>query len=192
MRVSGVVAAALVCILSVSRPALGDAHLDLTAKVEPAARTLDVHAVITTRSAQLVFYLASNAVVESIGVDGATAPASRSTLGSLTRYSIELPGEDAESTAEVRYHASLETLDTSMTHDDTLAALPAMSSQAGAYLPGNSGWHPVLESPFSYRLNTSVPAGYVAVAPGRPPMRSRRRPTALRNSQWTCRSTAST
>ena len=116
MRVPGVVAAALVCILSVSRPALGDAYLDLTAKVEPAARTLDAQAVITTQGAQLVFYLARDAVVESIGVDGATAPASRSTLGSLTRYSIELPGEGTQSTAVVRYHATLETLDTSMTH----------------------------------------------------------------------------
>ena len=143
-------------------------HLDIQAKLDPVALALEAHVSIRTQTTELVFYLADDFVVESIEVDGATAPAGRTSVDRLRRYQIELPDAETASTVIVRYHGSLKPLDTAMTHDDTLGGLPAMASEAGAYLPGNSGWHPILETPFTYRLESKVPGNYVAVAPGAP------------------------
>ena len=158
----------LILALTAVRPAMSAQHLNIEAKLDPVALALEAQVSIRTQTTELVFYLADDFVIESIEVDGATAPADRTSVDRLRRYQIELPDAETASTVIVRYHGSLKPLDTAMTHDDTLGGLPAMASEAGAYLPGNSGWHPILETPFTYRLESKVPGNYVAVAPGTP------------------------
>lgn len=158
----------LVLALGATCPALSAEHLDIRVSLDPESQSLRAQASITTQASGLVFYLADDFVVESIEVNGATMPADLSSLESLRRFQIDLHDAETASTVMVRYHGLLQPLDTAMTHDETLGGLPAMSSEAGAYLPGNSGWHPVLESAFTYRLETAVPQGYLAVAPGTP------------------------
>jgi aminopeptidase N len=143
-------------------------HLDLDVSLDPATSSLNATASITPETSILTFYLADRFVVRSVELDGATIPADRSSLDGLQRFQIALPEAEQRHTVTVRYHGKLQPLDTLMTHDETLAALPAMSSEQGSYLPGSSGWHPMLETPFTYRLNTAVPKGQIAVAPGNP------------------------
>jgi hypothetical protein len=142
-------------------------HVDLDVNLAPSKRTLSATALITTESKTLVFYLAEGFVLESAEVDGATAPTGRSAMDGLQRFQIELHPGASVHVLKLRYHGELKPLDISMTHDDTLEALPAMASNEGSYLPGNSGWHPMLESAFTYRVAVTVPEGQIAVVPGK-------------------------
>ncbi|UCH47725.1 MAG: M1 family peptidase [Betaproteobacteria bacterium] len=143
-------------------------HLDLDVRLDPAARSLSASASITAETSDLTFYLADQFVVQSVELDGATIPTDRSSLDGLQRFRVKLPDAEQPHTVTVLYRGELQPLDTSMTHDSTLAALPAMSSEQGSFLPGSSSWHPMLETAFTYRLNTEVPDGQIAVAPGAP------------------------
>ena len=144
----------------------GAPHIDLGVVLDPAKHTLGATASITTDSDTLTFYLANGFVLESAEVDGATVPTDRTVIDGLQRFQIELYAETSLQVLKLRYHGELEPLDISMTHDETLVALPAMASAKGSYLPGNSGWHPMLESAFTYRVAVTVPAGQIPVAPG--------------------------
>jgi aminopeptidase N len=143
-------------------------HLDLEVSLDPATRSLNATASITPEKSDLTFYLADGFVVQSVELDGATVPTDRSSVEGLQRFRIDLPDAEQPHTVTVRYRGKLQPLDTLMTHDETLAALPAMSSEQGGYLPGSSSWHPMLETAFTYRLTTAVPKGQIAVAPGAP------------------------
>jgi len=153
-------------VLCVSYYAWGAPHVDLDIKLDPKARMLTASALITAESATLTFYLADGFVLEAAEVEGATVPTNRSTVDGLQRFQIDLHDDASKQTVRLRYHGELQPLDTSVTHDDTLAAMPAMASEHGSYLPGDSGWHPMLESAFTYRVSASVPEGQIAVAPG--------------------------
>jgi aminopeptidase N len=141
--------------------------MDLDITLDPAQRKLSATASITTDSKSLAFFLAEGFVLESAEVDGATVPTDRSTIDGLQRFQIELHAEKSIQILKLRYHGELMPLDISMTHNDTLTALPAMASDQGSYLPGNSGWHPMLESAFTYRASVTLPEGQIAVVPGK-------------------------
>ena len=143
-------------------------QLDLDVSLDPVARTISVNAAITTDAPVLNFYLANNFVVQSVELDGATIPTNRSILEGSQQFQIDFPDAQQSRTVTVRYHGKVHPLDTSLTHEETLQALPAMSSAEGAYLPGNAGWYPIVDSSFTYRLTIAVPQGQVAVAPGKP------------------------
>jgi hypothetical protein len=123
-------------------------HLDLEVSLDPATRSLNATASITPEKSDLTFYLADGFVVQSVELDGATVPTDRSSVEGLQRFRIDLPDAEQPHTVTVRYRGKLQPLDTLMTHDETLAALPAMSSEQGGYLPGSSSWHPMLETLF--------------------------------------------
>ena len=158
----------LAAMLTAAWPASGAQHLDLDVSVDPAGQTLVAEASIRTEASALSFSLADNFIVESVEADGATIPASHTSLDGVQHFQIDLPDAETPRTVTVRYHGSLQPLDTSMTHDETLNGLPAMSSETGSYLPAGSGWHPVTATAFTYRLRSKVPKGYIAVAPGTP------------------------
>jgi len=143
-------------------------ELDLDVSLDPTAGTISVNAAITTDAPVLNFYLANNFVVQSVELDGATIPTNRSILEGSQQFQIDFPDAQQTRTVTVRYHGKLHALDTSLTHEETLQALPAMSSAQGAYLPGDAGWYPITDSAFTYRLTIAVPQGQVAVAPGKP------------------------
>ena len=143
-------------------------QLDLDVSLDPAARTISVSADITTDATVLNFYLANNFVVQSVELDGATIPTNRTVLEGSQHFQIDFPDAQQTRTVTVRYHGKLFALDTSLSHEETLQILPAMSSTDGAYLPGNAGWYPIPDSAFTYRLKIAVPQGQVAVAPGKP------------------------
>lgn len=143
-------------------------HLELDVSLDPVTRLLSATASITSETSSLIFYLADGFVVQSVELDGATVPTDRTTVERLQRFHIDLPDAEQPHTVTLRYRGKLQTLDRSLTHDETLTALQAMSSEQGSYLPGSSSWHPMLESAFTYRVNTIVPEGQIAVAPGEP------------------------
>lgn len=157
---------ALLVAVSASHYAWCAPHVNLDIRLDPKARMLSATALISADSETLAFYLADGFVLEAAEVEGATRPTNRSALDGLQRFQIDLRPEVGTTTVKLRYHGELEPLDASMTHDDTLSALPAMASEHGSYLPGNSGWHPMLESAFTYRISVNVPEGQIAVAPG--------------------------
>jgi len=160
--------ALLILLVAGCQVAWSAPHLDLDVSLDPAARTISVSADITTDAPVLNFYLANNFVVQSVELDGATIPTDRTVLEGSQRFQIDFPDAQQTRTVTVRYHGKLFALDTSLSHEETLQILPAMSSADGAYLPGNAGWYPIPDSAFTYRLRISVPQGQVAVAPGKP------------------------
>ena len=151
-----------------SAPAWCASHLDLDVAVDPVQRTLNATVSITVETHALSFQLARDYIVEAVEVDGATFPTEHDNAGELQRFHLDLPDAAGARIVSVRYHGELKPMNTAMTHDDTLAMLPAISSTAGAFLPGSSIWHPLPEESFTYRLTVRVPAAYVAVAPGAP------------------------
>ena len=53
-------------------------------------------------------------------------------------------------------------------HRDTLQELPPMAGAAGSYLPGGTGWYPLIgEHPFTYRVDLKLPPGQRGLVPGR-------------------------
>ena len=133
-------------------------HLDLDVSLDPAARTISVSADITTDAPVLNFYLANNFVVQSVELDGATIPTDRTVLEGSQRFQIDFPDAHQTRTVTVRYHGKLFALDTSLSHEQTLQILPAMSSADGAYLPGNAGWYPIPDSHISFLIPMLTPA----------------------------------
>ncbi len=157
---------AMAIMLPISQPLWSAPHLDIDVSVDPKTRMLNASALISADVDTLTFYLAEGFVLEAAELDGATVPAALVSVEGLQRFEIELHAEQGTRTVSLRYHGELQPLDSAMTHDDTLAVLPAMTSEQGSYLPGASGWHPMFESAFTYRLTVSVPDGQIAVAPG--------------------------
>ena len=81
----------LILALTAVRPAMSAQHLNIEAKLDPVALALEAQVSIRAQTTELVFYLADDFVIESIEVDGATAPADRTSVDRLRRYQIELP-----------------------------------------------------------------------------------------------------
>lgn len=156
----------LFAALSISQLAWCEPHLELDVSLNPDKRTLNASASIATESAQLVFFLADEFVLETVEVEGATVPTDRTSADGMQRFQIELHGEASRRNVKLRYHGELQALDESMAHHDTLTALAPMAARQGSYLPGNSGWHPLFESTLTYQISVHVPEGQIAVAPG--------------------------
>jgi aminopeptidase N len=158
----------LLALMALARTSWSAPHLDLDIALDPARRTLTATASITTDTSPLNFFLAENFVVQSVELDGATIPTHQTMLEGLQQFQIDFPDAQQTGTVTVRYEGELQPLNTSITHEQTLQALPAMTSSEASFLPGESAWHPVLDTAFTFRLNVSVPEGQIAVAPGAP------------------------
>lgn len=121
-------------------------------------RTLDAEAVTLALGAQWE--------VESLEVAGLAQPGPGSVEQGLRVW--RLPGREGGQHIVLRWSGPLAPLDSGQTHRQTLGPALAVVGEQGAFLPGAANWHPrLLGRALDYRLEAEVPAGWLAVAPGR-------------------------
>ena len=151
----------------VAAPALAaPAHLDLDATLDPATRELRAHAVLSVGRDANEIALGARYQVESFAVDGR-----RNAVAGLIRdgrYVWRLPAADRERRVEIAWRGTLDPLDESLTHRDTVRNARPVAGARGSFLPGATLWHPIVAHGLSgYRAAIAVPAGQKALVPGR-------------------------
>ncbi len=123
-------------------------HQDMTVRLDPDKKLLTVRDRLTIDGGgQITLRLSENFIITAFIVDGRQAPPSRRG----DDLSVNL-GEAGRHDVTIEYTGQPD----------------ALLSPEGGYLPPAGGWHPVLDgSDFTFRIDVSVPAPQMAVAPGR-------------------------
>jgi hypothetical protein len=148
-------------------PALcGAAQLELEAALEPARRELRARAVLLVGRDATEIALAARFQVDAAALDGRRdVPAAVVRNG---RRVWRLPAARSERRFEVAWHGTLDVLDESLTHRDTLGAARPVAGERGSFLPGAALWHPMPAGTLAgYRVALEVPAAQRALVAGR-------------------------
>ncbi len=158
----------VLCANAAAQPAhIESVHQDLSVELDPATRELRVSAQIGFEGSGVArLGLGDGFAVEAVAVDGdpvAVAPARES---GLRVWALELKNTGRHQIV-VRYSGTLQALP-EIDHRATLQRLPPMAGTEGSYLPGGTGWYPLLgEQQFTYRLHLKLPPGQRGLVPGR-------------------------
>jgi len=136
--------AALAALLVALQAHAADIAHDLKIKIDPAARTLvgEDHITVTTRSA-VTLALSGRFTVEMITVDGTAGIASTSS-GDVARWRV--PQGTSPREIRVRWRGTLDPLDATLTHRQTLAQDAPVAGPVGTFLPASSRWYPAITS----------------------------------------------
>jgi hypothetical protein len=148
-------------------PALGGAaQLELEATLEPASRALRARAVLLVGRDATEIALAARFQVDVVALDGRRGlPAAEVRAG---RQVWRLPAAARERRFELAWHGTLEALDETLTHRDTLSEVRPVAGERGSFLPGAALWHPMVAGTLAgYRVALEVPAGQRALVAGR-------------------------
>lgn len=151
-----------------ARPAgIQSLHQDLGIQLDPIARTLRGTAQIRMEgSGRTRLALHGDLIVEDLLLDGEHLGPASGREGAVQVWWLELSGSGVHRVT-LRYAGPLAALPEA-DHRDTLQGLAPMAGTAGSYLPGGSGWYPVIgEHPFTYRVDLELPAGQRGLVPGR-------------------------
>jgi aminopeptidase N len=142
------------------------AHLDLDATLDSATRELHARGVLLVGRAAEEVVLGGRFQVESFAIDG-RRDAVPGTVRDGRRV-WRLPAADRERRVEIVWHGTLDPLDESLSHRDTLRSARPVAGAHGSFLPGSTLWHPLVPGGLSgYRAAIAVPAGQKALVPGR-------------------------
>ena len=160
-RGSGVLLALL------AAPAFADpARLELDAELDPATRELRAHGVLVVGRGAADIALAARFRVDSFAVDGR-----RNALAGSVREGRRvwrLPAAARERRVAIAWHGTLDPLDESLSHRDTLSDARPVAGKRGSFLPGSALWHPsVADGLAGYRVDIAVPGGQKALVAGR-------------------------
>ena len=133
-------------------------------RIEPATQALhgsDSIRFDAPRAATLV--LSARFRVDSLAVDGKRVEPATKVAGRFQR--IALPRARR---IDLAWHGTLDLLDRSLDHRDTLYATEPASSSDGTFLSSGSGWYPAVEgSRERYSIELDLPAGQRGLVPGR-------------------------
>lgn len=165
MRWSWRAVIAVAAIVASGTTAAATARFDFTVAIDPVARTLQGRGTIALPAGEATTVsLARPFEADSMQVDG--IPLKRDPASDRSTWRV--PASDAARTVTVRWSGTLDALDPTVQHRDTLGHLPASSSAAGTFLPATAGWHPVVDAmAASYRLALALPPGQRGLVPGR-------------------------
>jgi len=147
--------------------ALADpARLELDARLDPATRELRARGLLMIGRDAAEVALAARFRVDSFAVDG-RRDALAGTLREGRRV-WRLPAAERERRVEIAWHGTLDPLDESLSHRDTLGDARPVAGERGSFLPGSALWHPTVPDGLaSYRVAIAVPAGQRALVAGR-------------------------
>jgi aminopeptidase N len=163
-------ALAVVSLLAGGPPALAQptppvAH-DLAVRIDPAARTLAAEdRIVVAPGPARTLTLADRFKVESLSIDGRTAPAPSRAQG---LFVWKIPASERPRVIEAKWSGSLAALDTTLDHRQTLSANAPVSGEQGTFLPGAARWYPNVEDALArFRVAIDLPAGQKGLVPGR-------------------------
>lgn len=141
-------------------------RLELDARLDPATRELHARGVLLVGRAAAEIALAARFRVDSFAVDG-RRDALAGTLREGRRV-WRLPAAERERRVAIAWHGTLDALDESLSHRDTLGDARPVAGERGSFLPGSTLWHPTAADGLaSYRVAIAVPAGQRALVAGR-------------------------
>jgi hypothetical protein len=146
--------------------AAGPARLDVAVTLDPDRRELRARGTLIVDGNATEIALAEQLDATAIAVDGRRAD----TGGAVRdgRRVWRLPAAARERRVEIEWRGTLDALDASQSHRDTLRQARPVADPRGSFLPASTLWHPTLAQGFaSYRVAIDLPAGQKGVAPGR-------------------------
>jgi hypothetical protein len=146
-------------------------HHDLQIRIDPSERTLagtDVLRLDPPRAVTILIgmrFAVQSIVIDGkpIAVDRNLPPPSRETAAGMRRIAVPTGAR-----VEIAWRGTLEPLDESLGHRDTLGDARPVAGDRGTFLPAQSGWYPAVSESFAtYRATVDVPDGHRALVPGR-------------------------
>ncbi|MBI3069557.1 MAG: M1 family peptidase, partial [Betaproteobacteria bacterium] len=116
---------------------------------------------------ELVLALGRRFEVTHALVDGRALGADDGVTGAMRNWRIA-PGRGASRRIEVEWCGTLDPLDTSLDHRQTLGAARPVSGAEGTFLPDASGWYPRIANTHArYRVALELPHGQRGLVAGR-------------------------
>jgi len=159
-------ARALALALAAAPAFAGGAQLELEATLDPALGTLRARAVLVVGRAPAEISLAARFAVDGVALNGR-----QDALAGTLRDGLHvwrLPAADRERRIEIAWHGTLDPLDETLSHRDTLGHTRPVAGARGSFLPGAARWHPALgEALEGYRVTIDVPDAQRALVAGR-------------------------
>jgi aminopeptidase N len=167
LLVGGLIGLALWTTAAAQATGIGSMHQDLDIELDPAARVLRGTADIRLEgSGRTRLALRAELVVEDLALDGEPLGQAPGREAGMQVWWLTLKPSTVHRLV-LRYGGPLAGLPEA-DHRDTLQALPPMAGAAGSYLPGGTGWYPLIgEHPFTYRVDLKLPPGQRGLVPGR-------------------------
>ena len=167
LLVAGLIGLALWTTAAAQATGIESVHQDLDIELDPAARMLRGTAQIRLEgSGRTRLALHAELVVEDLALDGEPLRQAPDREAGMQVWWLRLTGGTVHRLV-LRYAGPLAALPDA-DHRDTLQALPPMAGAAGSYLPGGSGWYPLIgELAFTYRVDLKLPPGQRGLVPGR-------------------------
>ncbi len=146
---------------SLAEAAVTSVDHQLTVRLDPASRTLNVEDTMTLGgSGEAVFHLARPLRITGLTVNG------RKTAVQRDGERVRLPlGEGNRHRVTLRYQGLLDPLPED---PEGLSGSPMLASARGGYLAAGSAWHPLFPGlAAGYRITLILPEAQKAVVPGR-------------------------
>jgi aminopeptidase N len=158
--------AAATAMLAAGAAPAAPAQLDVDATLDPATRELRARATLSVGREATEIVLAARYRVESFAVDGRRDAVAVTTRGG--RHAWRLPAAERARRVEIAWRGTVEALDDTLSHRDTLRNARPVAGARGSFLPGSTLWHPLVAHGLAgYRVAIAVPAGQKALVPGR-------------------------
>jgi len=146
--------------------AAAPAHLDVDATLDPATRELRARGTLAVGRDATEIVLGARYRVESFAVDGRRDAVPVATRNG--RHVWRLPAAERARRVEIAWRGTLDPLDETLSHRDTLRNGRPVAGARGSFLPGSTLWHPLVAHGLSsYRATLAVPAGQKVLVPGR-------------------------
>ena len=142
------------------------AGYDIAVAIDPATRELRGTATVVIGAGRPVeLMLAQRFEVDSISADGKPLGPARA-RDDLSVW--PLGASQRARKVEVRWHGTLDPLDATLDHRQTLTAAAPVSGAEGTFLPAAAMWYPQLSGMLApYRVALDLPAGQRGLVPGR-------------------------
>jgi aminopeptidase N len=139
------------------------AQLNLEVQLDPESRRFDALAELPSEG-ELVFALHESLAVRKATADGEPVTVTASGKGPTREWRVKAR---RGAMLQIEYGGTLPALDARIDHRGVLKQLVPMTSSAGTFLPGSSGWYPQPSGLFSYRVTLSLSGSQRGLVPGR-------------------------
>lgn len=152
------------CSLAIPDVVVPTSHLDLAVAIDPVARSLQgTGMLVVPPGPDRIVVLDRRFEMADLRLDGkALVPASGRSGAWI------LPAATGARRVALRWHGTLDRVDGSIDHRETLTALAPVTGPEGTFAPAGANWYPNVEGmPASWHVTLALPAGQRGLVPGR-------------------------